>query len=113
MVVDACEREMEMKKQRFSVIAALAMWSFSLPATAAPRVATDQAIACSAYGFYYWSMIWDYSNGQRESATPGAINTDYWLRYSLTAYGEVHVAYMYDWATGRYVEAQAIRNVRL
>lgn len=81
---------------------------------AGPHVAADQFINCDANGYYYWAMIWDYTHGQRESSTPGAVNVDYYkLEYRLTSYGEVHVAYLYDWATGRYIEAQALRHVRL
>ena len=58
-------------------------------------------------------MIWDYTHGKRESATPGHVNTDYWLGYSQPNFREVHVAYLYRTTWGRYVEAQALRNVVL
>ncbi|NCD23589.1 MAG: hypothetical protein EOL90_11725 [Spartobacteria bacterium] len=80
---------------------------------AAPRVGADQVIDCDANGYYYWATIWDYTHEQRESATPGAVNTYYRLGYRLSSSGEVHMAYLYNWATGRYIEAQALRNVRL
>lgn len=113
MVIEKRERERNMKKQLFWAIAALAWGCMLLPANAAPLVAADQFIDCDANGYYYWAMIWDYTNGQRESATPGAVNTAYRLGYSLWSFGEVHVAYLYNWATGHYIEAQALRNVRL
>lgn len=64
-------------------------------------------------GGLFWAMIWDYTHGWRESSTPGAVNALQTLGYSMTGYLEVHVGYLYEWAVGRYVEAQAIRNIRL
>jgi len=102
-----------MKAYLILLIVASMLMGWPLAIGAAPLVATDQAINCTANGYLYWAMIWDYSNGKKESSTPGHVDTAYRLGYRMTSFGEVHVAYLYNSATGRYVEAQALRNVRL
>ncbi|MGD9611969.1 MAG: hypothetical protein AB7V22_03620 [Kiritimatiellia bacterium] len=102
-----------MKKGLILLLSAMILLGSLAPASAIPYISRDQLINYTANGAYFWAMIWDYTNGFRESATPGAVNYDYWLGYDLNTYGEVHVAYLYNWATGRYIEAQALRNVWL
>lgn len=102
-----------MKKGLILLLTAVILLGLLAPAGAIPYISTGQRIFYTANGAFFWAMIWDYTNGWRESATPGAVNYDYWLGYNMPNYWEVHVAYLYNWATGRYIEAQALRNVRL
>jgi hypothetical protein len=106
-------KEKDVKKGLILVLTALMLFGLVAPAGAIPYISTDQLINYTANGSFFWAMIWDYTHGWRESATPGPVNYDYWLGYDLDWYGEVHVAYLYNWATGRYIEAQALRNVVL
>ena len=89
------------------------VWTPSSGRSIVPHFADRQYLNFAANSSYYWAMIWDYTHGWRESSTPGAVSDNRTLDYSMTDYLEVHVGYLYDWAAGRYVEAQALRNVRL
>ena len=103
-----------MKKGLILILAVTMLLGLLAPASAAPFSSNDQIVNFSAGGGYFWAMIWHYTHAWRESATPGAVNYDYWLGYDLgNFYGEVHVAYLYNWAMGQYVEALALRDVEL
>jgi len=78
-----------------------------------PHFSDNQFLNFSANGSSFWAMIWDYTHVWRESSTPGVVTTDETLNYTISEYLEIHVGYLYDWATGRYIEAQALRNILL
>ena len=101
-----------MKTALILLITAVILLGSLAPASALPYLSIDQLIHYTANGAFFWAMIWDYTSGKRETATPGAVNYDSSLAYRMPNYGEVHAAYLYDWAAGRYIEAQALRNVR-
>lgn len=60
----------------------------------------------------YWAMVWDYTAGYRESATPGFLNSATFLAYACQP-RDVQVAYVYDQTVGQYVAALALRYVDL
>ena len=101
-----------MKTGLILLITAVMLLGLLAPVGAVPYISSDQLVNYTANGAFFWAMIWDYTSGKRETATPGAVNYDSSLAYRMPNYGEVHAAYLYDWAAGRYIEAQALRNVR-
>lgn len=103
-----------MKKSLILFLAVFVLLGTLIPAGAVPYISTSQRVFFTANGASFWAMIWDYTpgHGWRESYTPGYVNYDYWLGYNQPNYGEVHVAYLYSVYYGRYIEAQALRNVR-
>lgn len=102
-----------MNKAMGLLITVLILAVLPVPAGAIPYVSHEQRIHFSANHAYYWAMIWDYTNAARESATTGYVNVDSELEFRQNLYNEVHVAYLYDFALGRFIEAQAMRNVFL
>ena len=93
------------------VIAALLVCA-TATSTRGSYISSSQRVYFTYYSSSYWAMVYDYSTGYRESATPGYINYSGYLTYSLR-YWDVQVAYIYDTAYGRYTEALALRDVVL
>lgn len=60
----------------------------------------------------YYAMIYDYTDGYMENSTGDFVNYSTYLTYSL-GWRDVQVAYIYNLASGRYVEALALRDVVL
>lgn len=101
-----------MKTGSILLLSVLSLFLLLAPASAGkPFISLDQSVNFSANDYLYWAMIYDYTSGLRESDTGGFIDLDHTLTYELVTYGEVHVAYLYDSDFGRYIEAQALRNV--
>lgn len=79
----------------------------------ASYVAGEQQVSFTyASNSAYWAFIWDYTAGIRESATAGFTSQDTALAF-YNNWNDVQVAYIYDSSAGRYIEALAIRDVRL
>jgi len=102
-----------MKTGSILLLSALGLLLLLVPAGATCYMSENQDFDFTTTGELYWAMIWDYTNNKKESSTTGFIDIDHTLTYQQSAYGEVHVAYLYDWSMSRYVEAQALRNISM
>jgi len=100
-----------MKKSLVVLISALILLASLSVASATPYISGGQQVNFTADNSLYWAMIWDYTNGLKESDTGGYINVDSYLMYVCAM--DVQVAYIYDVASGRYNEALALRDVAL
>lgn len=100
--------------RRSTVIGIMAALLLSVAATSSRGsfISYGQSVNFTYYNSSFWAMVYDYTDGYQESSTPGFVNYDYYLNYYLGAW-DVQVAYIYNVASGRYVEALALRDVLL
>lgn len=94
-----------------SAVLLLGLWVSASAGT--PYISRVQRVYFTANGSYYWAFIRDVTYRRIETKTSGFINSSGYLTFEQPNYGDIHVGYLYSWDWGRYIEAQAMRNMWL
>ncbi len=101
-----------MNKTGMLLISAVVLFGMVAPSSADSWIDATQSVNFFYYDSAYWACIYDYRWGKMDATTPGFQSRNYTLTYEYGIW-DVQVAYLYDSAYGRYVQAMAIRDVWL